>query len=157
LGVKRIVSGEREFHDGVEKINQISAAISAYRFLLSRFDVVLLTPLVTIRSDAEIDTIIGMKWNEMGDQLGCVLSANYRDPMGNLHFGPHHFDLNRIHDYLSEFALPTASRVIERLLRGETMDYAQIARRVLEERPRLMWDFGGNHGHRIPDPGRTCG
>ena len=143
LGVKRVIAGEREFHDGVQKINQISTAISAYRFLLSRFDVILLTPLVKIRSDAEIDEIIGTKWSEMGEQLGCVLSANYRDPMGNLHFGPNHFDLARIQGYLSEFVLPIASRAIEGLLRGEGMDYSRIARQVLEGRPRLVWDLAG--------------
>jgi hypothetical protein len=79
----------------------------------------------------------------MGEQLGCVLSANYRDPMGNLRFGPNHFDLDRIQGYLSEFALPTADGAIEGLLRGEGMDYARIARQVLEGRPRLMWDLAG--------------
>jgi hypothetical protein len=143
LGVKRIISGERELHDGMEKINQIPRAIWAYRFLLSRFDVMLVTPLVKIRWDAEIDGIIGTKWSEMGEQLGCVLSANYRDSDGNLHFGKDHFDLDRIQGYLSEFALPTASLVIAGLLRGEAMDCAQIARRVLKERPRLVWDFAG--------------
>ena len=143
LGVKRVISGERESHDGMEKINQISLAISAYRDLLSRFDVTLLTPLVKIRSTAQIDEMIGSKWNEMGGQLKCVLSANYRDAMGNLHFGPDHFDLERILDYLSEFALPVASRVIEGLLRGEGMDYARIARQVLGKRPRLMWEPAG--------------
>jgi hypothetical protein len=58
LGVKRVVAGEREFHDGVQKINQISTAISAYRFLLSRFDVILLTPLVSMKSSARN----GVKW-----------------------------------------------------------------------------------------------
>ena len=128
---------------GMEKINQIPPAISGYQFLLSRFDVMLLTPLLKIRSDAEIDEIIGMKWSEMGDQLDCVLSANYRDPMGNLHVDHEHFDLDRIQGYLSEFALPTASLVIGAVLRGEGMDYAGIARRVLEERPRMMLDFAG--------------
>jgi hypothetical protein len=127
----------------MEKINQIPPAISGYQFLLSRFDVMLLTPLLKIRSDAEIDEIIGMKWSEMGEQLGCVLSANYRDPMGNLHFDPNHFDLDRIQGYLSEFALPMASLVIRGLLRGKGTDYAGIARRVLEERPRMMLDFAG--------------
>ena len=143
LGVKRVISGEREYHDGGEKINQISLAISAYRFLLSRFDVRLLTPLVKIRSSAQIDEMIGTKWNEMGNQLQCVLSANYRDAMGNLHFGHDHFNLDRILHYLSEFALPMASRVVEGLLRGKGMDYARIAREVLEERPRLMWEPAG--------------
>ncbi len=138
LGVKSVISGEREYHDGRQKINQISPAISAYRFLLSRFDVSLLTPLAKIRSSEEIDEVIGTKWDEMGDQLQCVLSANYRDAMGDLHF-----DLNRILGYLSEFALPMASRVIEGLLRGEGVDYAQISRQVLEERPRLMWELPG--------------
>jgi hypothetical protein len=63
--------------------------------------------------------------------------------MGNLHFGPKHFNLDRILDYLSEFALPVASRVIEGLLRGEGVDYLRLAREVLEERPRLMWELGG--------------
>jgi hypothetical protein len=141
LGVKRVTSGEREYHDGMEKINQIPLAISAYRFLLSRFDVTLLTPLVNIRSSAKIDEIIGTKWNEMGDQPQCVLSGNYRDAMGNLDFGADHFDPDRIQGYLSEFALPVASRVIEGLLGGEGVDYARIAQQVLEERPRLMWDL----------------
>jgi len=143
LGVKSVISGEREFHDGSQKINQISLVISAYGFLLSRFDVDLLTPLAEIRSTAEIDEIIGTPWEEMGEQPQCVLSGNYRDAMGNLHFGPKHFNLDRILDYLSEFALPVASRVIEGLLRGEGVDYLRLAREVLEERPRLMWELGG--------------
>ncbi|UCD71118.1 MAG: hypothetical protein JSW70_08965 [Syntrophobacterales bacterium] len=143
LGVKRVISGEREYHDGGEKINQISLAISAYRFLLFRFDVTLLTPLVKIRSNAEIDAMIGTKWYEMGDQLQCVLSANYRDAMGDFHFGPNHFDLDQILGYMSEFALPMATRAMEGLLQGEGMDYARVARQVLEERPRLTWDLEG--------------
>ena len=140
LGIKRVISGEREYHDGRQKINQIPFTILAYRYLLSRFDVTLLTPLAKIRSSEEIDEIIGTKWNEMGEQLQCVLSANYRDAMGDLHFGPDNYDLDRILGYLSEFALPMASRVIEGLLRGEGMDYTRIAWKVLEERPRLMWE-----------------
>ncbi len=143
LGVKSIISGEREFHDGRKKINQISLAISAYRFLLARFDVTLLTPLVKIKSTAQIDEMIGTNWSEMGDQLQCVLSANYRDAMGNLHFGPNHLDRDRILGYLSEFTLPIASRIIEGLLRGGRVDYSRIAREVLEERPRLVWESAG--------------
>jgi hypothetical protein len=141
LGVKTVISGEREYHDGRQKINQISLTISAYRFLLSRFDLDLLTPLVKIKSTAQIDEMIGTKWNTIGHQLQCVLSANYRDAMGNLHFGPNHFDLNRILGYLSEFALPVTSRIIEGLLRGEGVDYPRVAQEVLEERPRLIWEL----------------
>jgi hypothetical protein len=138
LGVKSIISGEREYHDGRKKINQISLAISAYRFLLAGFDVTLLTPLVKIESTAQIDEMIGTNWSEMGDQLQCVLSANYRDGMGNLDF-----DRDRILGYLGEFALPVASRIIEGLLRGEGVDYPRIAQEVLEERPRLVWEIAG--------------
>lgn len=143
LGVKSIISGERKYHDGREKINQISLAISAYRFLLARFDVTLLTPIDEIRSTGQIDEMIGKTWDEMGNQPQCVLSANYRDPMGNLHFGPNHFDRDRIVGYLSEFALPVASRAIEGLLQGEGVDYLRIALEVLEERPCLIWDVSG--------------
>ncbi len=143
LGVKAIISGERQYHDGREKINQISLAISAYRFLLSRFEVDLLMPLAEIRSTAEIDEMIGTPWDEIGEQPQCVLSGNYRDGMDSLHFGPNHFDLDRIVGYLSEFALPVASRATEGLLRGEGVDYLRIALEVLEERPRLIWEVAG--------------
>ena len=143
LGVKSVISGEREYHNGSQKINQISLAISAYWFLLSRFDVDLLTPLAEIRPTAEIDEMIGKPWDEMGEQPQCVLSGNYRDATGNLHFGPNHLDLDRILGYLSEFALPVASRATEGLLRGEGVDYVRIAREVLEERPRLIWEIAG--------------
>lgn len=53
-----------------------------------------------------------------GEQLHCVLSGNYRDALGNLHFGPKHFELDRFLGYLSEFALPVACRAVEELLRG---------------------------------------
>jgi hypothetical protein len=143
LGVKSVISGEREYHDGSQKINQISPAISAYRFLLSRFDVDLLTPLTGIRSTREIDEIIGKPWEKMGEQPQCVLSGNYRDAMGNFHFDPGHFNLDRILGYLGEFALPLASRVMEGLLRGQGVDYLRITREVLEERPRLIWESRG--------------
>ena len=143
LGVKSVISGEREYHDESQKINQISPAISAYRFLLSQFDVDLLTPLTGIRSTREIDEIIGKPWEKMGEQPQCVLSGNYRDAMGNLHFDPGHFNLDRILGYVSEFALPVASRVIEGLLRGQGVDYLRITREVLKERPRLIWEPRG--------------
>ena|GEM_PF-199378 len=138
LSVSRVISGEREYHGGLEKLNQIPLAISAYQFLLSRFGLTLLTPVVEVRSDEEIDEIIGAKWHEMGDQLQCVLSSNYRDATGDFSCSPEHFDLIRVQGYLSEFALPVASRVIEGLLRGGEKDFVRTARQVLEERPRLM-------------------
>jgi hypothetical protein len=102
-----IIGGERESHDGKIKINQIKASLDAYQIFIKKFNIELFLPLRHISSGEEIESIIGMKWDEGGEQLECVLSKNYRQPDGSVTYSE-----ESIKNYFYEFAFDAAEKNI---------------------------------------------
>lgn len=103
-----IVAGERERHDGAVKVNQTATTLNGYQDLARRFEVPLLFPLRYIEDGREIETILGLDWKQDDEQLGCVLSGNYRDSQNRVHLTE-----EKMKPYLREFALPLAFKTIE--------------------------------------------
>jgi hypothetical protein len=106
-----IIGGERESHDGKIKINQIKVSLDAYQFFLKKFGIELFLPLRHITSGEEIETIIGMQWDEGGQQLECVLSKNYRQRDGSVIVNE-----ESIKRFFYEFAFDTAEKTIQEYL-----------------------------------------
>jgi hypothetical protein len=126
LGKIAIISGERELHDGVVKINQIGKALTRYVDLDAEFGVRLLLPLRHISNGQQIDEILGFAWEEGKEQLGCVLSGNYRGPDGSVRL-----TVEQAVQYLETFACPVTREIITTYLEGEVPDHLKIAARVL--------------------------
>jgi hypothetical protein len=121
-----IIAGERESHDHKIKINQVAQALDAYAGLCLEFGVELLLPIRHVADGSNIEEILGMDWPEGGEQLGCVLSGNYRGCDGEVVFEP--FALAA---FLSEFALPLTRRIINDYLAGSTPNHMELAREVM--------------------------
>jgi hypothetical protein len=121
-GCRTIISGERESHGDVVKLNQVPAALDAYVELLGRFGLELAMPLRHVSSEAEIVELVGAEGPESEGQLECVLSQNYRDVNGTVKY-----DENAVGRFLGEFALPVAERAVNAYLAGERLDYKSMA------------------------------
>jgi hypothetical protein len=126
LGRVPIISGERERHNGAVKINQIGEALCRYEDMAGEFGIRLLLPLQHISDGHQIGEILGLEWEEGKEQLGCVLSGNYRGPDGNVTL-----TVEQAAQYLDTFACPVTREIIRAYLKGEVPDHLKIAARVL--------------------------
>jgi hypothetical protein len=124
-GCRTIISGERESHGGVVKLNQIPAALDAYAELVRRFGLELAMPLRRVSSEAAIDELVGGKGRGGEGQLECVLSRNYRDVDGAVAY-----DEDAVRRLLAEFALPLAERAVNAYLAGGRPDFESLTRNL---------------------------
>jgi hypothetical protein len=126
LGKPPIISGERELHDGSIKLNQISEALTVYQKIAGEFGIELLFPLRNIAEGNQIKDILGLDWEENREQLGCVLSGNYRRMNGSPVLTS-----QQVQRYLDEFASPASKRIIRSYVEGNVPDHVGIAATVL--------------------------
>jgi hypothetical protein len=126
LGKVPIISGERERHDGTMKINQISEALNLYGKMAKDFGVRLLLPLRHIAEGDRISEILGFEWQEGEEQLDCVLSGNYRQLCGRVNIA-----ISKVQEFLGDFGLPCAQKIIEAYAAGRIPNHLQIAEQVL--------------------------
>lgn len=82
----KIITGERESHDGKIKVNQHRLALDAYQEVINHFDVDLISPLRHVKDGSTIEQLIGFQWQEGKNHPQCVLSGNYRDTNGQAMF-----------------------------------------------------------------------
>ena len=126
LGKVPIISGERERHNGVVKINQIPEALNVYQATARGFGIQLILPLRHIAGGDRITEIIGFEWQAEKGQLDCVLSGNYRGLDGTVGTtGP------KIQAYLEEFAGPCVTKIIETYMAGRIPNHVEIATQIL--------------------------
>ncbi len=107
LNSSLIIGGERESHDGRVKINQIGMVLDIYRSFMKKYGIELLFPIRQIQSGKEIESILGMHWDEGNQQLECVLSKNYQEMNGSVSVIE-----KAVKDYFDEFALSTAEETV---------------------------------------------
>ncbi len=129
LGGTPIISGERESHSGMVKINQTAPVLDFFEAFAERFGIRLLLPLRRIADGRAIETILDMDWKRGQEQLGCCLSGNYRDIDGAADTTA--FDAD---GYLSTFAGPLAESVVTACLSGDVPDCLGIAGDLLESK-----------------------
>ena len=127
LGKVPIISGEREWHDGAMKVNQISEALDIYKKIARDFGIRLLFPVRSITKGDRIEKILGFEWKEGKEQLDCVLSGNYRAIEGSVNFTP-----LQVKTYLENFALPCATKVIESYAADHIPNHLEIAAQVMD-------------------------
>ncbi len=126
LGKAPVIAGERESHDGAVKVNQTAAALDGYEALFADFEVPLILPLRRIERGKEVEEILGCSWEEGKEQLGCVLSGNYRTLDGNVEIPE-----AQIRAYAEDFALPVSREIIRAYAKGTIPDHLQTAANLL--------------------------
>lgn len=128
LGGVAIISGERESHDGQMKVNQTAEALERYQAFCSMFGISLVLPLRKVVTGEEVEHILGFRWEEGKEQLGCVLSGNYRMLHGGI--GPTPGQVARC---LDEFIVPCAQQIISAYLAERVPESIEIAAKVLTQ------------------------
>lgn len=126
LGGIPVIAGERESHDGAIKVNQTPEALTAYEGLAREFETELILPLRHIHDGNRISDLLGFEWKEGGEQLGCVLSGNYRDAEGKVHIKS-----RQVRQYLDEFACPVTRKIISAYLKGRTPNHLKTVAEFL--------------------------
>lgn len=126
LGKVPIISGERERHNRSIKVNQIPEALDVCTKIAKDFGIRLLLPLRHIAKGDRIADILGFDWQEGKEQLGCVLSGNYRGLDGSVES-----TARQVQRYLAEFARPCARKIIESYAVGRVPNHLEIAAEVL--------------------------
>ena len=79
---RRIISGERESHDGRIKVNQLGPCLETYCRVIEACGGQLLMPIRHTEDGDQVEKLIGWDWAEGKDHPKCVLSGNYRDSSG---------------------------------------------------------------------------
>ena len=69
-----------------------------------------------------MEEILGFGWAQDKEQLGCVLSGNYRKPGGEVDIAE-----SFIRRYVEEFALPLTKSIIRAYAEGRVPDHLQLA------------------------------
>lgn len=105
--IQKIITGERESHNSVEKLNQISEILDLYKSLLKKHQIELVQPLRKIKNDVNIYRILGHQWRNNINTLNCSFSKNYYDENGKIPF-----ELDRIKYSITDFYFPLFSSVI---------------------------------------------
>jgi hypothetical protein len=107
----KVISGERESHDGKIKINQYSLSLDAYIRVMDYFDVELLMPIRNIKDGKVIEDLIGFPWVEGKNHPKCVLSGNYRNSTGQAIL-----NVDELQNYLENHLIVLGQVVGEHLL-----------------------------------------
>lgn len=128
LGGVAIISGERESHDGQRKVNQTAEALETYRAFCSMFGISLVLPLRKVITGEEVEHILGFRWEEGKEQLGCVLSGNYRLLDGGIGPAP-----GQVARCLDEFIVPCTRQIVSAYLAGTVPESDEIAGKVLAQ------------------------
>ena len=101
--------------------------MDVYQNIANDFGVRLLLPLRHVVEGARITDILGFEWHAGQEQLGCVLTGNYRRLDGGVET-----TAQQVQRYLAEFAEPCANKIIESYVAGDIPDHLEIAARVLK-------------------------
>ena len=126
LGKIPVIAGEREMHDGAVKVNQTAAALDGYEALFAEFHVPLILPLRRVEDGREVEEILKFRWAQDREQLGCVLSGNYRKLHGEVDIAD-----PSIRRYVGEFALPVSRNIIKAYVEGRIPDHLRVAADLL--------------------------
>ncbi len=121
----KIISGERVYHNGDFKIDQIEEVLNVYSKICKDFGVELTLPIKYIREGRKIKEIIGEEWEQGKKQFSCVFSGNYRDKDGKVIF-----DKESILKLLNEFVYPASIEILKEGYRGN-FNYQNIVKKFI--------------------------
>jgi hypothetical protein len=103
-----IITGEREFHDNIQKLNQLPEILSLFKFLIEKTNIELVQPIRKIKNDSEVYKILGNVWQSNITPSKCIFSKSYYDEQSKIPF-----DLNLVISSLNEFYFPLFTSVID--------------------------------------------
>ena len=114
---KRIISGERESHDGKIKVNQLHVSLEVYKHILKELGFELLMPLQYTEEGKDVEELLKWDWAEGGEHPKCVLSGNYRDLSNKAKY-----DETYMKSYFEKYLSPLGNIIGKYFLEDATMD-----------------------------------
>ncbi|WP_456472596.1 hypothetical protein [Methanocaldococcus sp.] len=103
-----IISGERVYHNGDFKVDQVEEVLNTYKKICEKFNVKLLYPIKYVKDNKEIKKILGDNWEQGKRQFKCVFSGNYRDKDGKVIY-----EREKIIKFLEDFIYPASIKILE--------------------------------------------
>ncbi len=120
-----IIGGERVYHNGDFKIDQIEMVLKVYEKICKDFNVELKLPIKYVKENKKIKEIIGEDWKQGKRQFSCVFSGNYRDKEGKVIF-----EEEKVRKFLDEFIYPVSVEIIKRCYKGD-FRYIEIVKEFI--------------------------
>lgn len=124
---KKIISGEREDHDGKVKVNQLGSCLDIYQEITAHFGVELLMPLRYMDKGEDVEGLIGWQWQEGKNHPDCIYSGNYRDAKGKALY-----DEKKVKSFLGDYLLPLCIQLGELLIAKEDSNKIDMIK-IIEE------------------------
>ncbi len=131
LGSK-IISGERESHDGRIKLNQTAEALDSYIKIAKYFDVELIMPIRYMKDGNEIKDLIGWDWEEGKAHQSCAFSGNYQSPDGSVYYNK-----ERVQKYLDGYLYPVCTVIGEELIKDENAN-REVMIKAIKDRGEIF-------------------
>lgn len=125
---KKVISGERESHDGKVKVNQLGCSLETYERILDDLGVELMVPLQKVEDGRAIERLIGWEWQEGKDHPSCIFSGNYRDLEGKALY-----DEKKIARYLDEFLYKVCVKLGRLIIEDENADKQKMIEVLMED------------------------
>lgn len=113
LGITKLISGERDTHDGRIKLSQTVDSIDAEIRVIARAGIEFICPLRETPGE-DIDALVP-GWAEGAQQLQCVHSKNFLLPDGTVAY-----DRDAHQRYLAEFFEPAGSDIVDAWLKARS-------------------------------------
>lgn len=111
LGATKLISGERDTHDGRIKLSQTIDSIDAEERIIARAGIEFICPLRTYTGEQISALVPG--WKEGARQLNCVHSKNYILPDGTVAY-----DQEAHQAYIKEFFEPAGNDIVDAWLKA---------------------------------------
>ncbi|SET28521.1 hypothetical protein SAMN05660297_01915 [Natronincola peptidivorans] len=124
---RKIISGERENHDGRVKVNQLGSCLDIYQEVTRHFGVELLMPLRHVDKGEEVERLIGWNWQEGDNHPDCIYSGNYRDIEGTALY-----DEEKVRAFLESYLLPLCIQLGELIVNKEDSSKVDMVKIIME-------------------------
>lgn len=118
---KRIISGERESHDGRVKINQTEESLDAYQRIVKDLGAELIMPIRNMEDGNEVEKLIGWEWKEGKKHQTCAFSGNYKCVDGSVNY-----DKEKLQEFLDEYLYPVCLALGKLLIEEENPTKEQM-------------------------------
>lgn len=126
LGVTIVIGGDRERHDGLQKIDQLPDVIEATGRFFERFGMDLRQPLRETGKGDAVTEILGADWPGGSPQPVCCFSRNYLAADGSALWRD-----EEVMAMINGYVIPVLDRVITGYIDHDEVDYDRIVRDVL--------------------------
>ncbi len=123
----RIISGERESHDGRIKLNQTAESLDTYIKIAKHFGVELIMPIRHMKDGGEVKELIGWDWEEGKAHQSCAFSGNYLSVDGSVDY-----DKEKVNKYLDLFLYPICTVLGKVLIEDENASKDMMIKAIKE-------------------------